>query len=80
MNGLHSLMGKLLILVVFAVLSKLSCGEDNTLDHVDLAEGVEYIEEDEPLTLPPPTMQPGCVLLDKPVSLTWTSLVSKTLE
>lgn len=61
-------MGKYLILVMFAVLAKLSCGEDDNFVQSDLEKSAEY--EDEPLTLPHPTMQPGCVILDKPVSLT----------
>lgn len=63
-------MRKYLILVMFAVLSKLSSGEDYTLDPIDLAEHADYMDEGEPLTLPPPTPQTGCVMLNRPVSLT----------
>lgn len=62
-------MRKYLILVIFAVLSKLSSGEDYTLDQDDLADRAEYMYEEEPLTLPPPTPQTGCVMLNRPVSL-----------
>lgn len=67
-------MGKYLILVMFAALSRLSYGEgDITLDQTDLADRAEYMDvdedEDESLTLAPPTLQPGCVMLNKPVRL-----------
>lgn len=67
-------MGKYLILVMFAALSRLSYGEEDiTLDQTDLADRAEYMDEnedeDESLTLPPPTLQPGCVMLNKPVRL-----------
>lgn len=63
-------MRKYLVLVMFAFLSKLSSGEDYTLDQNDLADRAEYMDEEEPLTLPPPTPQNGCVMLNRPVSLT----------
>lgn len=71
-------MGKYLILVMFAALSRLSYGEEDiTLDHTGLADRAEYMDvdedededEDESLTLAPPTLQPGCVMLNKPVRL-----------
>lgn len=63
-------MRKYLILVMFVVLSKLTSGEDYILDQNDLADRAEYMDEEEPLTLPPPTPQTGCVMLNRPVSLT----------